>query len=228
MMRRRWLLYALASSSSCATLHMHTRRTVLPVLTTMALPCLPNPAHAAGPGFALALPSSFVRLDSTPRGGVSPFLLVAGDYSSTIRSGGVTSLSVQFVRNSHASMASLSNESPEKQAMDLASTLARLRDAASGLPAGCMSQVLFDSVSPFSTKHGISFELLTPLTNPAATEVSAVQILEMDARLVRHTLVSALPTESGWLVLWAGAQQAEWTEGADAVLRTAAGTFTLK
>ena len=165
---------------------------------------------AAAPPFELSLPPSFVRLSNL--GGTSSsagYLLVAGDFSTTIRSGGATTLSVQLL--DPKALPPLSADA----SLSFASALAQSRDRDTTNPTP--SQVLAGAVTTDAAASRIRFEMLTSLTgmDPA----------KADPSLVRHTLVQAVLAPEGVLVLWAGAQQADWEKGAAETLRTAADTF---
>ena len=105
---------------------------------------------------------------------------------------------------------------------ELASALASVRDASSGLPDRCASLVLAQTLRP-TGEGGSSFEMLTPLVagDPRATAPD----------LVRHTLVRTspfTPAGSGLLVLWAGARESDWRSGAGDALRAAADTLAVR
>ena len=57
------------------------------------------------------------------------------------------------------------------------------------------------------------------------TSLTGTDPTEADPSLVWHTLVQAVIAPEGVLVLWAGAQQADWENGAAETLRAAADTF---
>ena len=86
----------------------------------------PLPTPAAPAPFELVLPPSFVRLNnlgSTSRD--AGILLVAGDFRTTIASGGATTVSVQSL--SPSTLPPLPPSTPE-EASRLAAALASLRD----------------------------------------------------------------------------------------------------
>ena len=178
--------------------------------------CSPPPlrvlAAAAPLPFELTLPSGFVRVGNLGSGSRDAgVLFVAGDYSTTIASGGATTLSVQRLRLSETLPPPTSDT-----AARLAMALAQLRDRDATNPAP--SQVLPETVVADGPK--LTFEMLTALTGGDPRTAPP--------KLVRHTLVQAQLAPDGLFVLWAGAQQVDWDLGAADRLRTAASTFSLR
>ena len=191
------------------------RRSALLVATAAlwAPPPCPSTA-AAAPPFELTLPPSFVQLRNL--GGTSSgagYLLVAGDFSTTIKSGGATTLSVQLLEP--RALPPLLPASTTDASLSFAAACAQYRDRDTTNPKP--SQVLAETVTTATEASRIRFEMLTSLTGTDPTEA--------DPSLVRHTLVQAVIAPEGVLVLWAGAQQADWENGAAETLRAAADTF---
>lgn len=185
---------------------------LLAATATLWAPPLASNA-AAAPPFELVLPPSFVRLSNL--GGTSSgagYLLVAGDFRTTIGSGGATTLSVQLL--DPGGLPPLSPASVDT-ILSFATALAQSRDRDTTNPTP--SQVLADAVTTNAEASRIRFEMLTSLTGSDPTKA--------DPSLVRHTLVQAELAPEGVLVLWAGAQQADWDKGAAETLRAAADTF---
>ena len=167
------------------------------------------------PSFQLTLPPNFVKIGSTNGKEV---LLMAGDFRGMIAStGAATTISVQRVTSTAATLPIDGLVEPEAAAKQLV----RLRDLQSGLPAGCVSQVIPSSVSFDGSILGVEF--LTPLVSNNVEDSYSVEELK------RHSLARAVSSKEGdaLLVMWAGAKVKDWDEGAGEALRAAASTFGL-
>ena len=103
-----------------------------------------------------------------------------------------------------------------QSAARLAAARAQLRDGDATNPTP--SQVLPETLVAGGGASMLRFEMLTSLVGGNLASPS----------LVRHTLVQAEAAPEGVLVLWAGAQQADWDRGAADDLRAAAATFAAR
>jgi hypothetical protein len=200
--------------TKCSPCDIHTNRRSFSgsLFALTAVACRPSQAFGSSPNFSLDLPKSFVRLSAG--GTASPdVLLSAGDFRGMIAAtGAATTISVQRIYQPTI-LPSSAEASPTA-----AAALARLRDSQSGLPSGCISQVIGSTV--VLDDRGLGFEFLTPLTGNGLDPKAA------SPDLVRHSLVRVASAADGVvLVLWAGARSADWDAGAGNELREAANTF---